>query len=490
MSNSTLSQQNSNGGGREVGVVVSSSRYLMELEGLPSVRLNSLLINRAGRRALVTAFSETRVRAVLFDETLAEAGSEFFERDTPLSLPRASELIGRLVSPLGDLLDEKGAVGGERMALVLDPVATGIRGRAEITEQFLTGVALIDLLLPLGRGQRELIIGPIRSGKGSVLRDFISNQRGSGVICMYAAIGKPAAQIRRFRAFLDETGARAYTTIVAARADEPTPLVALVPAAALALAESFSRDGRDVLLILDDIATHAKYLREMALLAGSIPGRESYPGDIFYQHAHLIELAGRFKGERGTITLLPVLESDEESMTTLIPTNAMAATDGHLFFSSSLYARGSYPSIEISRSVTRVGKQTQRAAQKELADRLLALLADFEEREAFSRFGAELVGETRQAISQALVSLELLRQRPGDYRDPVATVLVLALVFTSFFASRGRVFAEKWSEKLFQVASDSPALRAARDIVLTDRPLEALLAELERVKHVFENVCR
>ncbi len=478
------------GGSREVGVVVSSSHYLMELEGLPSVRLNSLITDRVGRRALVTGFSETRVRAVLFDETLAERGSEFFERDAALSLPRASALMGRIVSPLGDLLDEKGAVSGERMELVFDPIATGISGRVEITEQFLTGIALIDLLLPLGKGQRELIIGPTRSGKGSVLRDVIAHQRGSGVACIYAAIGKPAAQIRRFLAFLDETGAAAYTSIVAARADEPTPLVTLVPAAALALAESLSRDGRDVVLILDDIATHAKYLREMALLAGSIPGRESYPGDIFYQHAHLLELAGRFSGERGTMTLLPILESDEESLTTLIPTNAMAATDGHLFFSSLLYARGSYPSIEISRSVTRVGKQTQRAAAKELADRLLALLADFEEREAFSRFGAELAGETRQAIQTALVSLELLRQRPGEYRDPVATVLVLALVFTSFFAPRGRMFAEKWREKLFGAALESPALKAARELVLSNRPLVALLAELERVKHVFENVCR
>ena len=490
MFNNTIPEQSRYGGAREVGVVVSSSRYLLELEGLPSVRLNALLTDRAGRRVLVTAFSEDRVHGVLFDRTTVEAGSEFFESDTPLSLPRASALMGRVVSPLGDMLDEKGAIGGTRMELVFDPIAAGISARAEITEQCVTGIALIDLLLPLGQGQRQLIIGPTRSGKGSLLRDIISNQRGSGVSCIYAAIGKPAAHIRRFRTFLDDSGAAAYTTIVAAPANESTPLVTLVPAAALALAEALSRDGRDVMLILDDLATHAKYLREMALLAGSIPGRESYPGNIFYQHAHLIELAGRFSGERGTVTLLAVLESDEEGLTTLIPTNAMAATDGHLYFSPSLYARGSYPSIEISRSVTRVGKQTQRRAQKELADRLLALLADFEEREAFSRFGAELAGETRQTISQAFVSLTLLGQKPGESRDPTATVLVLALVFTSFFTSRGRVFAEKWRDKLFEAAFASPALKAAREIMLADRELETLLAELERVKHVFENVCR
>jgi F-type H+-transporting ATPase subunit alpha len=448
-----------------------------------------LLIDQRGRRALVTAFSEDRVQAVLFDESAAREGSEFYPSETPLSLPRVSELAGRVVNPLGDLIDERGAIPGERFGIVFDPVAEGIGEREEITEQFVTGIALIDLLLPLGRGQRELCIGPMRSGKGAVLRDIIAHQSKSGAACVYAAVGKPAAQIRRFLEFLETSGADRYTTIVAARADEATPLVSLVPTAAFALADALSRAGREVVLILDDLATHAKYLREMALVAGSIPGRESYPGDIFYQHAHLIELAGRIRG-RGSITLLPVLESEEEALTTLIPTNAMAATDGHLFFTPSLVARGYYPSVEVSRSVTRVGKQTQRRAQKELADRIVALLADYEEQQAFSRFGAELVGETRQIIVRALIVLELLRQDAGVYRDPTASVIVLALPLTSFFASRSRVFAEKNRERLFRAVSESVALEPLRALVEADRSLESLLAAIERVKHVFENVCR
>ena len=488
MSKSTLDRVIS----REMGAVVGAKQYLLFLEGLPSVAPHAVLTDEDGARALVIGFDAAQVKAVLLDNVPVKVGHQFFWENQGLRVPRAEALLGRIVNPVGISLDEGSDPSPGESLLAFEVVAPGIGARKEITEQFVTGVALIDTLLPIGKGQRELIIGPARSGKVTFVRDVIVNQRGRGTICVYAAIGKPAVTIKRFAEDLAAHGAADYTIIVAAVAGAPTPLVTLVPDMAFAIAEQYVRGGKNVVLILDDLATHAKYVRELSLLSGQTPGRESYPGDIFYRHAHLMKRAGNFAPEAGggSMTLLPLLETDLESMTNLIPTNAMASTDGHLFFSPERRAQGQYPAVEVARSVTRVGRRTQFRAQKELADRIVALLSMYEERRTYSRFGAELSLETKRTLIQAEIVLELLKQEPGMFIDPRAETVALALPFTAFFGDRTATFVRGCKPHLIEAITTLPEGKALFDLIETGVTLDEFLAALHTRLAPFAKVCR
>jgi F-type H+-transporting ATPase subunit alpha len=269
-------------------------------------------------------------------------------------------------------------------------------------------------------------------------------------------------------------------------------MVAITPVFAFAIAERFRERGLDVLLVLDDLATHAKQLREIALLSGRVPGRESYPGDIFYQHAHLMERAGNFNDKQGggSITLLPMLETEPESITNLIPTNAMASTDGHLFFSAPLRAQGYYPSVSIEQSVTRVGKQTQYRAQKELADKLLALLADAEVRATYSRFGEELSSETKRILTQSGIAKALLQQDEGEYIDVWIHTALLALTFAEFFAEKTEAFTRRNKKSLIAAFNNEKKLQRLKELIESGQGLAQLLEQLEESKYIIEAACK
>jgi F-type H+-transporting ATPase subunit alpha len=476
---------------RETGTVVGAKQYLLFLEGLPSVIPHAVLTDEDGNRALVTGFDAERVNAVLLDNVAVTIGHRFFQENEGVRVPRPEAILGRIISPIGVALDGRGDLPLGESLLAFEVVAPGIAAREEIKEQFITGVAMIDTLLPIGRGQRELIIGPARSGKVTFVRDAIVNQRGQGTICVYAAIGKPAITIKRLGEDLIAHGAGDYTVIIAAVAGSSTPLVTLVPDMAFAVAEQYVRAGKHVLLVLDDLATHAKYIRELSLLAGQTPGRESYPGDIFYRHAHLMERAGNFNTSAGggSITLLPILETDLESMTDLIPTNTMASTDGHLFFSAERRAQGEYPAVEVARSVTRVGRRTQFRAQKELADRIIALLAAYDERRTYSRFGAELSLETKRMLTQAEIVMELLKQETGTSIDPRAETVVLALAFTPFFGDRTATFVHGCKKDLEEAARTLPEVVSLIKLIETGASFDEFLSVLQTNTAPFAKVC-
>jgi F-type H+-transporting ATPase subunit alpha len=248
----------------------------------------------------------------------------------------------------------------------------------------------------------------------------------------------------------------------------------------------------DVIVILDDLATHAKYLREVSLISGAVPGRESYPGDIFYQHAHQIERAGNFNASAGggSITLFPVLEIDPDRLTDLIPTNTMASTDGHLFFSAQKRAQGYYPSVDIEKSVTRVGRQTQMRAQKELSERLQILLADYETRSVYGRFGAELSGETKRTIRRAMIAVELLKQDAGRFVHRTAQVVLLALTFTAFLDSRTDVFVKRNKTAIVRVVEEAPEFAPILSIVEKNQGLDEVIQEIETHTTILEQACQ
>jgi F-type H+-transporting ATPase subunit alpha len=294
---------------------------------------------------------------------------------------------------------------------------------------------MVDTLLPVGRGQRELILCEPRSGKEQLFLDVIVSQKGKNVICIYAGIGRSDVEVKRFTEDVEANGAGDYTIIVAATSNESAPMISITPSIASALAEFYRSKGRNVLLILDDLATHAKYSREIGLLAGRVPGRESYPADIFYQHSSIVERAGSFNDQlaKGSITLLPVIETNIENFTNLIPTNVMSMTDGHILMSAALRAQGQYPAIEPDRSVTRVGRQTQTFIHKRLADKVRFLLADYHELERYARFGSELSAETQKKIKRGKVAEEILKQEPLEAIPPEVQIMLMALVFVGLF---------------------------------------------------------
>ncbi|OGG02457.1 hypothetical protein A2W14_06135, partial [Candidatus Gottesmanbacteria bacterium RBG_16_37_8] len=391
---------------KEVGFVVKAQDYLLYLEGLPSVKIEDIILSEKGGRAIVTALDHEKIEALMLDHDRPAPGDSFTIDKTGIRLPPQVRLIGRAINPLGIPIDGKGGfqLGDERINFGI--IAPGVDSRRIISDQLYTGITIVDTLLPIGKGQRELIFGEPRSGKSPFLLDVILNQKGKSIICIYVAIGKAEIDVKKFIKELTEEGGQSYTLVIAATSSDSAPLISIAPAVGCSVAEYFVKSGRDVLMIFDDMGLHAKYLREIGLLSGRVPGRESYPADIFFAQSHLVERAGNFNANWGnaSITLLPVIETDLENFTALIPTNIMSMTDGHILFSASLRSQGQYPSIEPDLSVTRVGHQTQRPLHKFLADKIRSLIADYHELERYGRFGSELTPETQRLLKLGMIS--------------------------------------------------------------------------------------
>ena len=466
----------------EIGFVTGSQDYIIFLEGLPGARVNDLIISEGGGRALITGLQSSKVEAVMLSSSRPKPAESFRLLDGGIRLPLGPYLLGRTINPLGIPIDGKAALPLDGPSLELDVVASGIESREMVNQQLHTGFSLVDLLLPIGRGQRELIVGDPRSGVPLFLLETILHQKDENTICVYAGIGKSETDIKRLSQSIEDGGGASYSIILAATSSLPAPLIAIAPSVAFLIAEFFKKQGRDVLLILDDLGLHAKYLREISLLTKQIPGRESYPGNIFYEHSHLMEMAGMFSLKEGgaSITLLPVIETDLENLSTLVPTNIMSQTDGHLLFSSSLYSQGQYPAIDWNRSVTRVGRQTQNQLQKLLGTRLRSLLAEYKELEAFSKFDSELSEETQLAIKQARISIELFRQESEGTVDFNTQIVLHSLVFTSYIKDKNLEFFRAKKALLAQIISKNEAIKDLVKMGLQDKyDLPTFLYKLE-----------
>jgi len=474
----------------EVGIVKSVKNYILTLEGLPSARLNQVVTNRHGKRALVSSLSETQLEVLLLDRAAIKPGETFYLQKKGLCLPPAETLKGRVINPLGQPLDGRRSPTPSDEALILDEVAAGIEAREIVKEQLVTGITIVDTLVPIGKGQKEAVFGEPRSGKTTFIQDVISNQKGEGTTCIYTAVGRPEIDVKRFVEKIKAAEALAHTIILAASPQEPMPLIALTPTIAFALANQLRRRGEDILLVIDDMGTHAKILREIALLSGRIPGRESYPGDIFYQHAHLIEHGGNYnqKAGGGSLTLLPVMETEMENLSYLLPTNLIASTDGHLYFSTTLYAQGQYPAIGVAKSVTRVGRQTQSKMQKDISDRIRRALANFEEFKAYSAFGAELSEETRLTLKTGELIQEALKQEPREKIDPATQILLLHLPFTTLAQKLSPEKIRLNRTKIVETLKTAPAFRALA-VKLDSLDSDEVISILNQETEILEKIC-
>lgn len=477
----------------EVGYVTSSRDFLIYLDGLPTIKINDMVESETGLRGWVNALSSDTVEVLMLDEGPILPRQMFRKLKGRLSIGAGEFLLNRSINPLGVPIDGRGPLSKTKgtAVLELEQLAPGIESRRFIKDQFLTGITVVDTLIPLGGGQRELVMGDAHSGKGAFLIDVIVSQRQTGVVCIYASIGKSEVAVRNLIDTLRANKALDYTIIVAASSSEPAPLIFLTPKTAITLAEYFQRKGHQVLLILDDMGIHAKIYREISLLGNRPPGKESYPGDIFYQHAHLLERAGNFTKEYGggSITALPVIELNLNDFTTLIPTNLMSMTDGHLLLKSAYRAQGQIPAIDIFLSVSRVGRQTQDRLSNLLSSRVRRALSLGQELETLSRFSTELPQETQLALRRRELIMEFLKQDPLTPIPKPLQLILLSLVFTTFLQDRSRQFLEKYKKVLVESFLKEPSLVKITKSVGKLKTDEELIKVLESVGPILNKLC-
>ncbi|ABA90231.1 ATP synthase N, alpha subunit [Syntrophotalea carbinolica DSM 2380] len=412
---------------QHVGWVEYIGKGIARVGGLPGVRCEELLAFPGGLLGLALDADEDQVGVVLFgDYTHLQAGDEVRRTGRVLDVPVGDGLIGRVVNPVGRCLDGGKPVAFQRQLPVERP-APPIMDRLPVTQPLMTGIKVIDALIPIGRGQRELILGDRQTGKTAIAIDAIINQRDQDVVCIYCAIGQRAASVAGVVTELRNCGALDYTIVVVAEGDAPPGLQYIAPYAATSMAEHFMEHGRDVLIVYDDLTRHARAYREISLLLRRPPGREAFPGDIFYVHSRLLERATHLNEPRGggSLTALPIIETEAQNLSAYIPTNLISITDGQIYLSPELFQKGLLPSVDVGKSVSRVGGKTQLAAYRAVAGDLRLTYAQFEELEAFARFGTRLDEETRQVLHRGRRVRAILKQTQSSPRTAPQQVLVL-----------------------------------------------------------------
>jgi F-type H+/Na+-transporting ATPase subunit alpha len=396
----------------EQGRVVSVGDGIAWIAGLPSASMDDVLTFEDGSRAMVFDLTETLVGAVLLHETAAlTAGTIVHPSARSLAIPVGDSLLGRVIDPLGRPLDQ--GVPPEPAAFrPLENPSPSLTARERVHQPLYTGIKVIDTLIPVGKGQRQLLIGDEGLGRSSVAIDAVLNQRGKAVTCVYVLIGQKRSTVVNTIDILREHGALDYTTLVVAEASALPGLQHLAPFAGCAVAEFWMQQGRDVLVVYDDLATHARTYRELSLLLRRPPGREAYPGDIFSVHARLLERATCLNAAHGggSLTALPIVETREGEIAAYIPTNLISITDGQLYLDRGLFAGGFRPAIDIARSVSRIGGQAQHPRIKEEAGRMKLDYLQFLDLEVFTRFGARLESSMETAIRRGRVLREILKQ--------------------------------------------------------------------------------
>jgi F-type H+-transporting ATPase subunit alpha len=416
---------------REVGLIANVSTGIATVSGLPGVGFEELIRFPGGLLGIAFNVDENEVGVVLLgDNEHLRAGDEVTRTGRVTDVPVGDRLLGRVIDPLGRPLDGKSALeAGDRRTV--ERPSPPIMDRSPVTVPLQTGLKVVDAMVPIGRGQRELILGDRQTGKTSIAIDTILNQRGKNVVCVYCAIGQRAAAVAKVVATLGERGAMEYTVVVVAEGNEAPGLSYIAPYAATSIAEYFMERGRDVLIVYDDLTHHARSYREISLLLRRPPGREAFPGDIFYIHSRLLERATHLSQERGggSLTALPIIETEAQDISAYIPTNLISITDGQIYLSPTLFELGILPAVDVGKSVSRVGGAAQRAAYRAVAGTLKLAYSQFEELESFARFGTRLDESTRKIIEHGRRIRACLKQpesQPVSLPDQIAVLLALA----------------------------------------------------------------
>ncbi|HWC16884.1 MAG TPA: F0F1 ATP synthase subunit alpha, partial [Terriglobales bacterium] len=396
----------------EVGTVISLGDGIARIYGLDKVMAGELIDFGHGVSGIAMNLEEDQVGAVLMGEyTEIKEGDEVRRTGKIMSVPVGEAMVGRVVSSLGQPIDDKGPINSKEF-IHIERIAPGVIDRQPVREPMATGIKAIDSMIPIGRGQRELIIGDRQTGKTAVVLDTIINNKGNNLICIYCAIGQKRSSIVNVVKTLADYGAMDYTIVVSASASEPAPMQYIAPYAACAMGEYFRDNGKHALVIYDDLSKHAASYREISLLLRRPPGREAYPGDVFYLHSRLLERAAKLSDKLGggSLTALPIIETQAGDVSAYIPTNVISITDGQIFLETDLFNSGVRPAVNVGISVSRVGGSAQIKAMRQVAGSMKLELAQYRELAAFSQFGSDLDKATQQQLNRGQRLTELLKQ--------------------------------------------------------------------------------
>ena len=413
----------------EGGVVIASADGIVQVEGMDRAVYGEIVTFENGAKGMVESVEPGRLGIMLFDGAESVGVGTLVTRSGKRAgIPVGEKFLGRVIDPLGEPIDGKGPIEAEGYNPI-EKQAPGILERQSVDTPLHTGILAIDSMFPIGRGQRELIIGDRQTGKTSIATDAILNQKDTGVLCIYVAIGQKASSIARVAEDLKKHGAMSYATIVAATASDSAPLQYIAPYAGTALAEYFMDKGKSVLIVYDDLSKHAVAYRAISLLLRRSPGREAYPGDVFYLHSRLLERSCRMRDDLGggSITALPIVETQAGDVSAYIPTNVISITDGQIFLESALFNAGNRPAVNVGLSVSRVGGAAQTKAMKKANSNLRIELAQYKDMESFAQFSSDLDAETRRQLEHGKALTEMLKQPLYQPKSDAEQVVILTL---------------------------------------------------------------
>jgi len=414
----------------EVGTVISCGDGIARIHGVDRAMAGEMLEFPHGLFGIALNLEEDTVGAVLLGHSSdIKEGDQVKRTGRIISVPVGEQLVGRVVNALGQPIDGKGPIASKQF-MPIERIAPGVVARSPVKEPLQTGLKAIDGMVPIGRGQRELIIGDRQTGKTAVAVDTIINQKGLGVICIYNAIGQKQSTIAQVVKTLEDFGAMEYSIVVAAGASDPAPLLYISPYSACTIGEFFRDSGRHALCVYDDLSKHAQAYREISLLLRRPPGREAYPGDVFYLHSRLLERAAKLKAEEGggSLTALPIIETQAGDLSAYIPTNVISITDGQIFLESDLFNQGIRPAINVGNSVSRVGGSAQIKAMRQVAGSLRLDLAQYRELAAFAQFGSDLDQATQRQLNRGKRLTEILKQ---PQYQPLPVERQVAIIFAA-----------------------------------------------------------
>ena len=437
----------------EYGEVVEVKQSLVVVEGLPNSRINEIVVFENGSFGQITDISDGLCRvALLKKSSQIKSGDKVSRTDSLLMIPVGEEFLGTMIDPLGEIIFPENNKIQKAEQRSVERGIGGIDKRAKIDKQLLTGVTLVDMLLPLGNGQKELVIGDRKTGKTSFLLTTVKNQIKLGKTVIFAAIGKKKTDINKILNYFISEKILDKIIFIVSGSDDSENLIYLTPYTAMTMVEYFRDRGTDTLVVFDDLSTHAKIYRQIALNSDKFPGRESYPGDIFYLHAHLLERAGNFRmGTRTvSITCLPVAETIEGDLSGYITTNLMGITDGHIYFDLSIFTKGRRPAINLPLSVTRVGRQTQAPIYQQANHEITAFLSEYESLQNLAHFGAELSPNVKRVITRGERIIQVFDQKYSEIISSEMQLILLALAYSESFFD---VDISKLKEKLLKTGN-------------------------------------
>ena len=474
----------------ETGTVITAGDGIVRAFGLDNCMANELVRFEGGEYGMAMNLEEQTVAVVMLDDSEhIREGTKVYRTGSVVSVPVGNGMVGRIVNALGQPIDGKGPTGCTETRPI-ESEAPGIIKRKSVSVPLQTGIKAIDSMIPIGRGQRELIVGDRQTGKTTIALDTILNQKDTGVLCVYVAIGQKNATVANVAETLRKNGADRYTIIVAATASEAAPLQYIAPYSGCAIAEYFMAQGKDVLIVYDDLSKHAVAYRALSLLIRRPPGREAYPGDVFYLHSRLLERAARLAPEYGggSITALPIIETQAGDVSAYIPTNVISITDGQIFLETELFHSGVIPAVNPGISVSRVGGSAQIKAMKKTASSLRLLYSQFRELEAFAQFGSDLDADTKARLALGRRIVEVLKQ---DKNKPVPVAYQIGIIYAVVNGYLNDVQIEhvrRYEEELYVFLSDNAdelMKRIASTGQLPDEDREALDAAVKRFTKKF-----